>query len=99
MLAPAGAARAQSVGVGVVGGATLAEINASGDERANVVLTAKVEPVGGLFVAFPLGARASFEPEFLYSVKGSRLDSASGDQRIRLTYLDVPFTFRFFQPH
>ena len=96
MLAPAGAARAQSVGV--VGGTTLAEINASGDERANIVLTDKLEPAGGFFVAFPLGARASFEPEFLYSVKGSLLDSASGDQRIRLAYLDVPFTFRFSPP-
>ena len=96
MLAPSGAARAQSVGV--VGGATLGEINASGDERANVVLTDKLEPAGGLFVAFPMGARASFEPEFLYSVKGSLLDSAGGEQRIRLAYLDVPFTFRFSPP-
>jgi hypothetical protein len=96
VLAPAGAARAQSVGV--VGGTTLAEINASGDERANIVLTDKLEPAGGLFVAFPIGARVSFEPEFLYSVKGSLLDSAGGEQRIRLAYLDVPFTFRFSPP-
>ena len=96
MLAPSGAARAQSLGV--IGGATLGEINASGDERANVVLTDKVEPAGGLFVAFPLGARVSFEPEFLYSVRGSLLDSAGGEQRIRLAYLDVPFTFRFSPP-
>lgn len=96
MLAPSGAARAQSVGV--IGGATLAEINASGDERANVVLTDKLEPAGGLFLAIPLGARASLEPEFLYSVKGSLLDSAVGEQRIRLTYLDVPVTLRFSPP-
>ena len=96
MLAPSGAARAQSVGI--VGGATLAEINASGDERANIVLTDKLEPVGGLFVAFPLGARASFEPEFLYSLKGSLLDSAGGEHLIRLEYLEVPFTFRFSPP-
>jgi hypothetical protein len=96
VLAPTGAARAQSVGV--VGGATLAEINASGDERANVVLTDKLEVAGGLFVAFPLGARASFEPEFLYNVKGSLLDSAGGEQRIRLVYVDVPFTFRVSPP-
>jgi hypothetical protein len=96
VLAPSGAARAQSVGI--VGGATLAEINASGDERANIVLTDKFEPAGGLFVAFPLGARVSFAPEFLYSVKGSRLDSAGGEQKIRLAYLDVPFTFRLSPP-
>jgi hypothetical protein len=96
VLAPSGAARAQSVGV--VGGATLAEINASGDERANIVLTDKLEPAGGFFVAFPLGARVSFQPEFLYSVKGSLLDSAGGEQRIRLAYLDVPFTFRISPP-
>jgi hypothetical protein len=96
VLAPAGAARAQSLGV--IGGATLGEINASGDERANVVLTDKIEPAGGLFVAFPMGARASFEPEFLYSVKGSRLEHAGVDERIRLTYLEVPFTVRFSPP-
>ena len=96
MLAPSGAARAQSLGV--VGGATLGEINVSGDESANVVLTDKLEPAGGLFVALPLGPRASFEPEVLYSVKGSRLAFQGVDERIRLTYLEVPFTFRFSPP-
>jgi hypothetical protein len=96
VLAPSGAARAQSFGL--VGGATLGEINVSGDERANVVLTDKLEAAGGLFVAFPLGARASFAPEILVSNKGSQLAVAGVNERIRLAYAEVPLTFRLSPP-
>lgn len=96
VLAPSGAARAQSFGV--VGGATLAEINASGNEPANVVLTDKFEAAGGVFVAFPLGELVSFEPEALISDKGSRLAYAGADERIRLRYAEFPLTLRFSPP-
>ena len=96
VLAPSGAARAQSVGV--IGGTTLGEINVSGNEPANVVLTDKFEAVGGLYFAFDLGELVSFQPEALISDKGSRLDYAGVDQRIRLRYAEFPLTLRLSAP-
>ena len=95
VLAPSGAARAQSFGV--VGGTTLGEINATGNEFANVALTDKFEAAGGVYFAFPLGEFVSFEPEALISDKGSRLNYLV-DQRIRLRYAEFPLLVRLVPP-
>lgn len=96
VLAPSGAARAQSFGV--VGGTTLAEINVSGNEPANVVLTDKFEAAGGVYFGFDLSEVVSFQPEALISDKGSRLQYAGVDERIRLRYAEFPLTVRLSPP-
>ena len=98
LLFPAPVVRAQGVGVGVTGGINLSEINASGNESLNVVLTDKIQPVGGLFLTFATADSFWIQPEFLLSTKGSRVEAGRPDQRIRLRYLEVPVLFRYAAP-
>jgi hypothetical protein len=98
LLLPEPVARAQGVGFGVTGGINLSEINTSGNELLNVLLTDKVQPVGGVFVTFDTADSFSIQPEFLLSTKGSRVESGSSDQRIRLRYFEFPVLFRYRTP-
>jgi hypothetical protein len=98
LLLPAPVARAQGAGFGVTGGVNVSEINASGNELLNVLLTDKVQPVGGVFIAFDIADSFSIQPEFLLSTKGSRVESGSFDQRIRLRYFEFPVLFRYGAP-
>jgi hypothetical protein len=98
LLFPAPVVRAQGVGVGVTGGINLSEINASGNELLNVVLTDKIQPVGGLFLTFATADSFWIQPEFLLSTKGSRVETGPSDQRIRLRYIEVPVLFRYGAP-
>lgn len=98
LLLPAPDVRAQGPGVGVTGGINLSEINASGNELLNVVLTDKVQPVGGIFLTFNTADSFWIQPELLLSTKGSRIEVGRPDQRIRLRYLEVPVLFRYAAP-
>jgi hypothetical protein len=97
-LLPAPVARAQGAGFGITGGINLSEINASGNELLNVLLTDKVQPVGGLFVTLDIADSFAIQPEFLLSTKGSRVESGSSEQRIRLRYFEFPLLLRYNAP-
>jgi hypothetical protein len=83
------------VSVGVVGGATFFEINSSGDESANVLLTDKLEPVFGLVVEYEVNRSFQIAPEALVSVKGTRIDEPGQEIDVDLRYLEVPVLFRY----
>lgn len=83
------------VSVGVVGGATFFEINASGDESVNVLLTDKLEPVFGVVVEFEVNRSFQIAPEALVSVKGTRVDEPGEQFDVDLRYLEVPILFRY----
>jgi hypothetical protein len=83
------------VSFGVVGGATFFEINASGDESANVLLTDKLEPVFGVVAEFEVNRSFQIAPEALLSVKGTRTDEPGDRVDVDLRYLEVPVLFRY----
>ena len=89
---------AQGVGFGLAGGATMSEINVSGDEGLNVAFTDKLEPIGGIFLAFDISDSFSIQPEALFAIRGTRSQIGSLDQHVRLYYLDTPILFRFASP-
>src|SRR5262245_34842535 len=96
LLLLAGTAHAQTVGGGVSVGTNVSEINVSGRESLNVAFTDKFEPVFGGFVTVMTGRQSEIEIDGLWSVKGSLLDVGGAEDRIRLTYIDVPVLFRFY---
>ena len=89
------------VSVGLVGGATFFEINASGDESANVRLTDKLGPLFGVVVAIDINESFQVAPEAAIAIKGARLgddvqiDGIPRPWDFNLTYLDVPVLARF----
>ena len=76
--------------VGITAGVNMAEINASGDERLNVLLTDKLELVGGIVLRGDVSDTFSIQAEALYSVKGTRFEVAGIRTDIDLNYLEVP---------
>jgi hypothetical protein len=96
MLVPTGTSMAQ--GFGVLGGATFAKINVSGDEGLNVHFDEKLEPAVGVFATFPLHDQLSIDPELVADVKGSHLDVDDIHESIRLTYLELPVLVRYAPP-
>jgi hypothetical protein len=91
-------ARAQGVTGGVLAGVNLSEINASGNESLNVVFTDGPNLSAGGFVLAGIGRQGALEIDGLYSVKGSRLDLGTREDRIRLTYIEAPVLLRYAGP-
>jgi hypothetical protein len=89
------AAPAQAQRVGLAAGATMSEINASGDERLNVLLTDKLEPTGGIVLEMDAAASLSIRLEALYAVKGTRFETAGARTDVDLKYLEVPLLLRY----
>jgi hypothetical protein len=92
------AAPAAAQHVGIAAGANMAEINASGDERLNVLLTDKLELVGGIVLRGDVSDTFSLQAEALYSVKGTRFDVGGVRTDIDLNYLEIPVLVRFGPP-
>lgn len=84
--------------VGITAGLNMAEINASGDERLNVLLTDKLELVGGIVLRGDVSDTFSIQAEALYSVKGTRFEVGSIRTDIDLNYLEIPVLVRFGPP-
>lgn len=80
---------------GVAGGYNLSEINVSGNESLNVLFVNLLQPSVGASFVFRLGPFVSLETDTLLSIKGSRLTVDGHEDRIKLTYVDVPVILRF----
>jgi hypothetical protein len=91
-------ARAQGVTGGIAAGVNLSEINAAGNESLNVVFTDRPNITAGGFVRAGIGRQGALEIDGLYSIKGSQLDLGAREDRIRLTYIDVPILLRYAGP-
>jgi hypothetical protein len=83
-------AQAQGVEIGFKGGLNFAKFggkDASGEGVESSNLTGYT--VGGL-LNFGLGSVLSFQPELLYTLKGSTYKSLEGDGKFKFGYVDVP---------
>jgi hypothetical protein len=96
-----GAAAAQSIGGGLKGGVSLADVPniAGGVEGASDILDRRIGYAAGGFVVIGLGSGFSIQPEALYTQKGvgasSPVGMASSDFRLNADYVDVPILGRF----
>jgi Outer membrane protein beta-barrel domain len=85
-------AAAQSMTAGVKVGYNNSKVEFSEDE-ADDELEARTRPglVVGLFTSFTVNPRFAFQPEFLYSQKGSTLRDDLGDEAdLKLDYFEIP---------
>lgn len=79
---------------GVTAGATMSEINSSGAESLNVLLTDKLEPVGGVLFTVDASTHIAIQYEALYSVKGTRFSANGRRTDVNLNYLEMPLLVR-----
>ncbi|GAA4365148.1 porin family protein [Hymenobacter saemangeumensis] len=86
LLAVAGTAKAQTTTFGVKAGASLSSV--SGDNTENV--KSIIGFVGGVAANFGFSDLLSLQPELLYSMKGSKFESAGLKAEGRTSYLDIP---------
>ena len=96
-----GVGAAQSIGVGVKGGVSLADVPnfADGVGAASDVLDRRIGYAVGGFVALGLGSGFSIQPEALYTQKGmgasAPRETASTEFELKADYVDVPLLARF----
>jgi len=96
-----GVGAAQSIGVGVKGGVSLADVPnfADGVDAASDVLDRRIGYAVGGFVALGLGNGFSIQPEALYTQKGMGASApggtASTEFELKADYVDVPLLARF----
>jgi len=96
-----GVGAAQSIGVGVKGGVSLADVPnfADGVDAASDVLDRRIGYAVGGFVALGLGNGFSIQPEALYTQKGMGASApggtASSEFKLKADYVDVPILGRF----
>jgi hypothetical protein len=76
--------------VGITAGATMSEINSSGAESLNVLLTDKLEPAGGVLFTVDASTHIAIQYEALYSVKGTRFSANGRRTDVNLNYLEMP---------
>jgi hypothetical protein len=79
-------ARAQDVTGGVVLGANVATLNASGDGDLGYRTAAS----GGLFIELGVGGPFSARSELLFSQKGAKVDTPNGELTLKANYLELP---------
>ena len=86
---------AQIPGLGVKGGVNLATQHTSGEDSGDGDgLTSFPALVAGVFMTFPLASWIEFQPEALYSVKGSRFEGSGFTSTALVDYLEVPMLAR-----
>ena len=104
-MAMSGLADAQTFDGGVKAGIAVTSVPLAGEVFDQVVgqasrdSSSKVGITGGAYIAFPLAARLSFQPEVLFVMKGVKLsETGGGTFSARIHYLDVPLLIRFRAP-
>ncbi len=96
-----GVGAAQSIGAGVKGGVSLADVPniAGGLDAASDVLNRRIGYAVGGFVAIGLGNGFSIQPEALYTQKGVGASAPGGtpssEFKFKADYVDVPILGRF----
>jgi hypothetical protein len=96
-----GVAAAQSIGGGVKGGVSLADVPniTGGVDAARDILERRIGYAVGGFVAIGVGFGFSIQPEALYTQKGVGASApggtASSEFKLKADYVDVPILGRF----
>ena len=85
---------AQFPGLGVKGGVNLASQETSGEDAGDDGLTSFPAIVAGAFTTYRLLSWLEFQPEVLYSVKGSRFEDSGFTATALIDYLEVPLLAR-----
>lgn len=85
---------AQLPGLGIKGGVNLANQHTSGDGAEDSGLKSLPAVVAGAFTTFRVASWLEFQPEVLYSVKGSKVDESGFTSKLLIDYLDVPLLAR-----
>ncbi|WP_449536176.1 porin family protein [Flavobacterium agrisoli] len=80
---------------GVKGGVNLSNLYQSDADDENVLVGFNA----GLYAKLPISDNIAFQPELLYTTKGSEVEYnnaiASGKAKIRLDYIELPLLFKF----
>jgi hypothetical protein len=84
---------AQGITYGVKGGINFATLDIDPDEDSEA--GNRIGIVAGGFVALPLGARLTIQPEGLYSQKGQKADFEGVEAALELDYIEVPVLVKF----
>ena len=79
---------------GITAGITLADVG--GEDLQNTKL--KTGFVGGVVAALPLGSGFSFQPELVYSMKGTKVDSTNIELSVKVNYFELPLLVRYEVP-
>lgn len=81
--------------IGVKGGLSLSNMYTEDVDDNNVLLSFNA----GLYASIPITTALAFQPEFLYSRKGSELEYnnafATGKAKFKLNYIEVPLLLKF----
>lgn len=85
---------AQLPGLGVKGGVNLATQETSGEDAGDDGLKSMPALVAGVFMTFPIASWLEFQPEALYSVKGSKFEESAFSSKALIDYLEVPILAR-----
>lgn len=93
-LASASPLFAQFPGLGIKGGANLASQEISGEDGGGDELDSFPALVAGAFMTYRLASWLEFQPELLYSVKGSRFEESGFTATVLIDYLEVPLLAR-----
>lgn len=80
--------------LGIKGGLNLADIYGSDSEG----LDTRTALAGGALVMFQVSPTFAIQPEFLYTMKGSKGSEAGLDLTLKLNYLEIPFLLKFLPP-
>ena len=88
LLVGAAAATAQ-IGIGPIGGVSLANFSGSDNNIAGLNRSGRTGFLVGGMVDFPLGA-VSIRPEVFYVQKGVRYSDSSGEVGLDLDYIEIP---------
>jgi hypothetical protein len=82
---------AQGVSIGIKGGANAATIAFKGEPDASA---RRWLPAIGAFAVLPVRWGLEFQPEVLYTMKGTRLRGSGAPSSVLLDYLEVPLLAR-----
>jgi len=93
LLAAGISAKAQHFSIGLKGGANIS--NFTGGDFSDVKKKALVGFYAGAYLNFWLGKNFSLQPEALISTQGVKIEDGSASEKFKLTYLDVPITFKY----
>lgn len=76
---------------GVKGGINMSNLYQSDADDENMLVGFNA----GLYAKLPITDNIAFQPELLYTTKGSKLDYDNGSAKIRLDYIELPLLFKF----
>ncbi len=87
---PSIAAAQTPVSIGVKAGVNFAKVKFEEDDSDNDEAKNLVGAVGGLYVSKAINDTFGVRLEALYSQKGAKFENGSDDDKLKLTYVDVP---------